>query len=277
MRIPSQVKVARATSEWLYQELSTLTPEQWETSGACGVWSVAEVVAHLVWVADLYSDGIRRALAGDTSPPAGAGAPPDRATLHAQIAEIAAARHRALGGGVLDTYQETSLTLLDLFEGLTPADWSRPAYHPAGVRPVRDLLTMRIREVAVHGWDVLDHLGRDALLPDGCHEPIVDSLNGVLQGRFVPSARLPEPQRFLFVLTSPLLRLIHLRINGDSFDIDPLMDESGSDAVFTLHPDAYILLFMGRSSWREALDAGIVAATGRQDLARDMPSWFGLR
>ena len=130
--------------------------------------------------------------------------------------------------------------------------------------------------MSVHGWDLLHRVGRNIALPDGCHEPIVDWLPTRLQGSFVPRERRSEPLRFLFALTSPLLRLIHLRINGDSFDIDPEMDETGSDAVFTLHPDAYILLFMDRLRWREAIDSDAIAVTGRKDLARELPAWFGL-
>ena len=92
--IPSEVGVARTVTEWLRDRMSGLTPGDWERPNACGVWSVADVAAHLVWVADLYSDGVRRALADDTEPPAGVTVPESRALLHAQIAEIAAGTAR---------------------------------------------------------------------------------------------------------------------------------------------------------------------------------------
>ena len=60
MRIPSEIKVLRSAVAGLRAELGTLTPAEWETPGACGVWSVAEVIAHLAWGADLYAGLIRR-------------------------------------------------------------------------------------------------------------------------------------------------------------------------------------------------------------------------
>ena len=45
MKIPSQVKVARSTVDWLRQELATFTPKELELPNACGVWSVAEELA----------------------------------------------------------------------------------------------------------------------------------------------------------------------------------------------------------------------------------------
>ena len=71
------------------------------------------------------------------------------------------------------------------------------------------------------------------------------------------------------MLTPPLLRTVRIVIYGDRFEIDPAGDES-SDTVLTLHPQTYILAFTGRITWREALDAGAIGVTGRQDLAADL-------
>ena len=154
-RIPSQVKVARVATEWLRDELSTLTPEQWQTPNACGGWCVADVAAHLVWVADRYRDGIRRALADDVEPPRDVTAPTNAPTRHAQLAEIAVAYRHELGDQVLDQFARANLQLVELFEGLAPEDWDRPVYHPAEVAPIRRLLARHVLEVSVHGWDML--------------------------------------------------------------------------------------------------------------------------
>ena len=115
-RIPSQVKVARVATEWLRDELSTLTPEQWQTPNACGGWCVADVAAHLVWVADRYRGAIRRALADDVEPPRDVTAPANAPTPHAQLAEIAVAYRHELGDQVLDQFARANLQLVELFE-----------------------------------------------------------------------------------------------------------------------------------------------------------------
>jgi uncharacterized protein (TIGR03083 family) len=276
MKIPSQVKVARATVDWLRQELATLTLEQWELPNACGTWSVAEEVAHLVWVSELYADGIRRGLEGDVSVPPDKAMSAEYAERAKQIERVAVEYRQQLGDSLCDTFSRVSNTLLSLFERLEPGDWQTPAYHVSGVKSPEQLLQLYIVEVSVHGWDILRRVGRPIPLPDACQEPIIDWLPIRMRGSFRPRERLAEPLRFLFAMGSPVLRLIHLRINGDSFDIDPTMDESGSDAVFTLGPDAYILLFMDRFPWSEAIDTGIVAVTGNKARARQLPAWFGL-
>ena len=208
----SQIGVVRAAGKRLGDELASLTPEEWDLPGACGVWTVGEVVAHLAQWAGAYADLIGQALAGDvqvmdTSPVL------PYAIRAARYAEEAKAYRRELGAGLLGAY----------------------------VRSQREL---------------------------------VDTLPIRLRGSFARRDPLPEPLRYLFVLTPPLLRLVTLVIYGDRFEIDPEGDES-ADTVLTLHPQTYILAFTGRMTWHEALAAGTVGVTGRQDLAAELDAWFG--
>jgi uncharacterized protein (TIGR03083 family) len=275
-RIPCQVKVARGATEWLRDELSTLTPEQWQTPNACGVWSVADVAAHLVWVADLYSDGIRRALADDVEPSRDVTAPTNASTRHAEIAEIAFAYRDELGDQVLDRFSRANLQLVELFEGLAPEDWDRPAYHPAEVAPIRRLLSRHVLEVCVHGWDLLHQLGRDVALPDGSYEPIIEMLPSYIRGRFLPRERLLVPERYRFVLDPPVSGAIHLTVYGDRFVMGPTTDGAEPDGVLTMNPQTYVLLLLGRLGWWQAIDRRTVAVTGHRDVAVDVSSWFGL-
>lgn len=276
MRIPSEIKVARAAAEGLCAELATLTPAEWETPGACGVWTVAEVVAHLTWATGMYVDVIRQALAGvEAAAPALPYA--ERAAL---IARTAQERRRELGDGLLAAFTTNVQALLARFESLAPADWQLMAPHPSGSRSMRSMLTLSLVEVSVHGWEALRATGRETLLPDGCHEPIVEWLPFRLRGAFAARERLAEPVRYLFVLTSPLLRTVRLVIYGDRFIVDPEFDESGSDVVVTVHPQTYILAMMGRISWQAALDADALGVTGHtpdshlRALVAGLSEWF---
>ena len=278
VRIPSEIKVTRAAAEGLRAELATLTPAEWETPGACGIWSVAEVVAHLAWDMGLYADVIRSELAGDTPREAAPVLP--YAERKVWIAKEAQELLRELGDGLLAAFDERAQALLTIFESLAPADWQRTVAHPSGARSMRSMLSVALVELSVHGWEALHGAGREAMLPDGCHEPIVEWLPFRLRGAFAAREQLSEPIRYLFVLTPPLLRTIRLLIYGDRFELDPQFDESGSDVVVTVHPQTYILAMMGRISWQAALDANALGVTGHipdrrlRALVAGLSDWF---
>ena len=267
-----RIDVVRAAGDRLGEELASLTPEQLELPGACGVWTVAEVVAHLAQWAAAYADLTRQALAGDVQATA---APPvlPYAVRAARYAEEAQSYRRDLGAGLLDAYLRSQRELLDQFELVQPHEWDRPALHPSGARSVLALLELRIVELSIHGWEILHQVGRTAMLPAGSHEVLVDTLPIRLRGSFAQRAPLPVPIRYLFVLTSPLLRIVKIVIYGDRVEIDPDTQDA-ADAVLTLHPQTYILAFTGRITWREALDAETIGVTGRQELAAELDDWF---
>lgn len=274
MSIRSQVEVARAATELFRDDLASLTPAEWETPRACGEWSVVDVAGHVARGGELYASWIRRALEGITDPPAGAAFVVDRAAGSEGVLRLSRAYRQALGDRVLEGFERTGLALIELFESLRPADWRRPTFHPVGVIPIEKLLGWRIAELSLHRWDVLSRLGREASLPDGSHEPIVDWLPLWLRLCFEARQPLAEPRRYLFVLGSPLLRLLKLRILGDRFDLDPEGDEIQADAVLTTDPETFILLLMGRRAWQPALEDSSVLVGGSLEAADELPGWF---
>ncbi|MFN8633913.1 MAG: maleylpyruvate isomerase N-terminal domain-containing protein [Chloroflexota bacterium] len=277
MSVQSDREAVRATTAWLHDELAALTPERWETPGACGVWSVAEVVAHLDWGARVYADAIQRALAGISEPPPDSGAIADYAARAAWFAQTAKRLRLELGDRLLDAYAESGQTLSELFGRLSDRDWQLTAPHPASPRPVRELLRLRTVELAIHGWDILHRLGRadrTPVLPAGSYEPIVEWLPRRIQGSFDRREPLPEPHRYELVLTAPLPRTVRLRVRGDAVDVDPEGDTSSADVALTLHPETYVLSFMGRLDWQDALASGAVSIVGNRHLAAELGSWL---
>jgi uncharacterized protein (TIGR03083 family) len=273
--ISAEVNAARAATEWLRAALPTLTPEDWQTPEACGIWSVAEVAAHLIWVADLYSDAVLRALVDDVGPPRQLVVPESPAVMPTRMAEIASIYHQDLGDGVGGALMSRAQVPVVLFERLAPPDWDRPAYHPGGVRPIRRLLAQYIVEVCVHGWDILHRPGREVALPAATHGPILDALPGYLRGRFVPSTPLQEPERYAFRLGVTVPEGVRLTVYGDRFEFESESDEAGSDAVLDMHPQTCVLLLLGRLSWQQALQAGNVVVIPRRDGAGHPAAWFG--
>jgi uncharacterized protein (TIGR03083 family) len=274
MNIPSTLKVVRATTELLAQELHTLAPEQWETPNACGSWTVAEVVAHLAGGGERYALYVRRALEGLSEPPPGSSFLTDRAAYSDGIRQRAIDYRHDAGGYLTGRFLASGIGLAELFDGLQPHDWQRPTFHPAGVLPLVGLLGWRTAELSLHRWDILNALGREARLPDGSLEPIIDWLPRWLSVGFQLRAPLDEPRRYLVVLGSPLLRLLKIAIFGDRFEIDREDDDS-ADAVLTTHPETFILLAMGRQKWSSGLESGAVTVGGDRAAAAEFPHWFG--
>lgn len=123
MSVHSEIRVVRAAGDRLGDELVSLTPEQWDLPGACGVWTVGEVVAHLTQWADAYADLIRHALTEDVL---ATPAPPvlPYAVRAARYAEEAKAYRRELGDGLLDAYVRSQRQLVDRFERVMPTTCS---------------------------------------------------------------------------------------------------------------------------------------------------------
>ena len=176
---------------------------------------------------------------------------------------------------MLDAYGENGQALLTLFEGASQADWQRPVFHPCGIVTVEQMLGWRLAELSLHRWDILKALGREANLPEDSYEALLEWLPIWLRAGFEPREPLPEPVRYQFVLSPPLLRTLELRIEGASFDIDPDHDDVDADAVLTTHPETFILLMMGRLSWSEALADKAVLVGGSRAAAAEIPRWFG--
>ena len=271
MDIASHLNLLRSIFARLRTEAAAFTPLEWQTPGACGDWTVSQVVAHLAQGAQRYTLWIRRALDGLAEPPPGSAFDPDLATGSASIKERTLVYHQAVADDVLGSFTAATTEFIDLVETLQPDDWHRPAFHPSGVLPVVGLLTWRIAELSLHRWDILHALGREAHLPDGSHEALLDWLPRWLAVGFRPAAPLARPLRFDFALAAPISRTVGVDIHGECFELRSEPAEA-PDAIFTVDPERFILALAGRLSLAAALRA---ADERPARAAADFQRWFG--
>ena len=113
MDSPEQrVKIAIAESERLKEYLSSLPAEAWNNPSACDRWEVRDVVAHLAWVAESYTERINQSLQGESSTPEGQPAPgPVSAASFAEgNAQHAISRRARLGEQVFSDFIKTIFT-----------------------------------------------------------------------------------------------------------------------------------------------------------------------
>ena len=124
----------------------------------------------------MYQEHISRALHDDIVPPEGF--PPageaDPEVLGNLNAHRAVFRRLGFGDQLLSTFHSTNEQLNQLLARLGNRDWDKPCYHPAGVIPVQTFVSLRMFEPALHGWDMLSRLERNATLSAECRPMLLN-------------------------------------------------------------------------------------------------------
>ena len=164
--IAERVEQVLQESVRLGKYLQNLPPNAWQQQSACERWTVADVVAHLIGGAQMYREHISRGLQDDIIPPEGFPAPgkADPEVLGNLNAHRTIFRRVGLGNQLLSTFQSTNEELNQLLTSLNGRDWDKLCYHPIGVIPVQTFLSLRMFELALHGWDMVSRLEREATL-----------------------------------------------------------------------------------------------------------------
>jgi len=150
------VTVLQTEFERLKQYLVALPADAWTTRSACALWEVRDVVAHLIFEANYYTDCITRGLQEDTSTPEGRPEPGSFDTTsqeeRQQMAAVAAQRmiavRESLGQELLDVFCQTGDHFNHLVARLSPHEWETPCYDPRGLLPVSALVNEGVFELA---------------------------------------------------------------------------------------------------------------------------------
>lgn len=138
--------------------LSELSSEELD-SPAIGDWTIREVVAHLVVVAEFYLDNIERGAAGDLAvsddrPAAGTG----RGAIAAEgIRERAEQTAAALHDGAVDRLRNAGLALADRLD-VDKSSLEFGCYHPGGIVPANRFNVLFLKELGLHEWDMFEAL-----------------------------------------------------------------------------------------------------------------------
>ena len=85
MAVFDYVPIVRTEADGLAQFLDTLSDNDWQRPSACDLWTIRDVVVHLIWAADFYTDTVSRGMQGDISLPGdrAPGDAPDPASMPA--------------------------------------------------------------------------------------------------------------------------------------------------------------------------------------------------
>ena len=191
--------------------LQRLPKEDWQTASACEAWTIADMVGHLTSV-DL-SNRLVRGLGGDHSPPEGSPAPEQHeedAFAQSIYQRGIDASHR-LGDGLPDDFTQRINETVVLFRQVQAYQWDNLVYWPPGPISLRTLLTQRIAELTMHGWDIRSRLESDYHLSDGSVTALLDTVDRAARRAFRPDPSLEErPLRYRFQIDRPQERVIDL-------------------------------------------------------------------
>jgi uncharacterized protein (TIGR03083 family) len=275
-----RVKVLEEESERFRQYLQALPAEAWTTPSACTQWQVQDVIAHLVGVAEFYAATAARGLQGDTAPPAGrlpAGASTGASSAES-IAQRSIAARKSLGDQLLAAFSSSGDHLNQLLARLTPEERHKPCYHPGGIVPAQNFIDLRLKELAVHEWDIRAGLEPDARLSPASFPAILATISesiasGSLRWAFWSGPKPAMPVRYRFVITGPGPDKPDLVIDGETIR----MEDAGTatpNVTFRCDTETYILLVYGRLNLDAAITSGRLGVAGDRQLASAFGQWF---
>ena len=251
--------------------LQSLSRDDWQTPSACQGWSVADVVGHLTSVG--LANRLLRGLDGDYSPPQGSPPPEqhDEDAFAQSIYRRAIATRERLGDGLLADFTQRIDETVALFRQVGPEQWDNLVYWPPGPMSVGTLLTQRIAELTMHGWDIRSRLEQDYHLSDAGVAALLDTVDRAARRAFRPDPLLQgHPLRYRFRITPPGERVFDLVLSDAVAQVvhHPGGPPEGPPHVtWECDGETCVLVIYGRLTPHDAVAAGRLTATGDACLA----------
>lgn len=278
MDVPQErVNIAVAESGRLKEYLRTLPSEAWCRPSTCERWQVRDVMAHLAWLAESYTERIHQSLQCDASPTAEQPSPgPIRAlSLADGNARNALSRRERLGNELLADFIAQNDRLNDLMTTLAPEDWDKPHYYASlGIEPLRLRPDLWISELAIHSWDIRSRFEPEAYLSDESLPVLIDMLPAQLE-RFIfcPRSGLPVPIRYRWELTGVDARNSDIVVEGDKARVTPAATGK-ANVTFHSNIETFVFIAFGRLTIEAAIGAERLTIQGDKKLARQFQQWF---
>ena len=258
--LANRIDLLEREARLLLDFLRDLPADAWATDSACEGWTVADVIGHLTSV-DL-STRLLRGLDGDHSPPEGSPAPEqhDEDAFARSIYQRAVDASQRLGDGLLEDFTQRIDETVALFRQVQPDQWNNLVYWPAGPMRMDTLLTQRIAELTMHGWDIRSRLEDGYHLSDGSVTALLDTVDRAARRAFRPDPLLAgRPLRYRFRIDRPEGRAIDLVLSdGDAAIIetaDGANPAEPADVTFECDGEACVLILYGRLTPHDAVSA----------------------
>jgi hypothetical protein len=178
----------------------------------------------------------------------------------------------------LAVYDVADDQLNGLLAGLRPQDRARLCYLSGGLVPAQHFIDLRLKELAIHEWDIRSCLEPNAHVSPASLPAILTTIagsmaSGSIPWAFWPGPRLSTPVRYRFVVTGLVPYRTTLVVAGDRVDTEEAGD-AAVDVTFHCDTEVFVLLISGRLTLESALDNSRVVVEGDRSLAMAFSQWF---
>lgn len=264
-----QVSILKGEIRRFEQYLRGLSHADWDQPSACGEWTVADVIAHILTFSTRYPARIAEALAADaTSQDRLPRRSRDRVDA-APVAQSAMALRRELGDDLLECFRDANRSVEAAFDKVRPSDWSRLCFRPRGAETLLNVLNTFIVEMAVHRWDVesptnaVASLAREPLplmVERYAHRPRWWEL-------VLPPRHPPLPVRFRFDITDMDVSGTDFVISADGEKYTEVAGDLAATVQLRCDAETFILVAYGRIPPAAAMARGRLTVSGSQEWA----------
>ena len=273
--LDAYVPLVHTEADGLAQFLATLSADDWQRPSACDLWMIRDLVAHLIWAADFYTDSVSRGIQGDISHPTDR--PPGNApalfpAMPAYIDQQARAVRDRVGTALLPTFRASYHALAQVMARLSLPQWELPCaffQFRGGHRPASAFLFAILAELTIHGWDVRSRFDAAAPLSEQSLRFLLERSLPTLVGflTFPRDTGSPAPVRYRWDLGVDSALRYDVIVVGGQGRMEPAADAS---AAVTLRCDrtTFALVLYSRLTLDAAVAQGRVAVVGNPALAR---------
>ena len=271
--ISQKIQIVRALSNDLAGFLYTLPEDVWRDAdvyaSACDSWNMADVVAHMIDISIMLTMSIERAITGSVSPPMGY----RQLTPEERVQSVISLRD-AYDEDLFPEFNTSCLRLNRLIAELEPDQYDLPAWNPAGVLTVEQIIEIRALELAVHGWDIRYGIDRSAAINPIAIPILKGWVHRWLRAGFRPSRDLDTEVRLRFILSDADNEAHDLTVRSGDFKLHAADLSADAHATLQLDSSSYILFLMGRLPLRRNVRRGRIAIEGNQATAERFSEWF---
>ena len=250
-------------------------PDQWGLDSPCEGWTVGDVIGHLGWAAEFFSDAISQGRSGITSAPEGL---PEIGTMPPTelpdfIARMAKEYNQSAGSDLADAFASSVDRLGGIFSSMEDDDWSKECFGLRMLQPASAYVAIRISEVVIHYWDIRYPSNPNAPLSPDCVPVVLERLpvwlNSLGLADFKPSQ---SPARYRVKTTGAADFQQDVVIGEGENRIEAA--QGGPTATFTCDADVLALLVWGRLQPGQVLADGRLVMSAGTGTGEDFSSWL---
>jgi hypothetical protein len=194
------------------------------------------------------------------------------------IAQRSIASRQALGDQLFVKFDAANDHLNSLLAGLEPEQRSIPCYHPGGIVKAQNFIELRLKELALHEWDIRAGLEPPAQVSPASLPAMLTTISesiasGSLRWAFWSGPPLPVPVRYRFAVTGPGPSKSDLVVDGTTLRLEAAGDAT-ADVTVRCDTETFVRLVYGRLNLEAAVSAGHLTIEGNQHLGLALSQWF---